>query len=217
MPSRILRDGILTSVRVNALSADEEVFYRRLMSAADDYGRFYALPGLLIAACYPLRIKTVTEKSIEKWIAALVRVGLVVVYQVKTTSYIQMLDFRQQVRAKKSKYPNPDEGEMMIAAQPEQISKESTARKKAIDPAWIPSETTVFRLTEEFKFRNGDAQKYLEYFRSYCLANGKSYTDYDQAFSNCVRADWPKLRNGKDTMPNDPTLTSGGHRRAAVG
>ena len=36
MPNRILREGILTSERVNALSWEAEVFYRRLMSAVDE-------------------------------------------------------------------------------------------------------------------------------------------------------------------------------------
>ncbi len=47
MPNRILREGILTSERVNLLSWEAEVFYRRLMSVVDDYGRFHAHPALL--------------------------------------------------------------------------------------------------------------------------------------------------------------------------
>jgi hypothetical protein len=36
MPNRILRAGIITSDRVNALDFGAEVFYRRLMSAVDE-------------------------------------------------------------------------------------------------------------------------------------------------------------------------------------
>jgi hypothetical protein len=39
MPSRLLREGILDSEAVNALSFAAEVFYRRLMSVVDDFGR----------------------------------------------------------------------------------------------------------------------------------------------------------------------------------
>ena len=42
MPNRILRDTILRSERVARLSPTAELFYRRLMSVADDYGRYYA-------------------------------------------------------------------------------------------------------------------------------------------------------------------------------
>ena len=54
MPNMILREGILTSERVNSLTTEEEIFYRRLISVVDDYGRYYAKPELLRSACFPL-------------------------------------------------------------------------------------------------------------------------------------------------------------------
>jgi hypothetical protein len=54
MPNRVLREGILTSERVNALDWPAEVFYRRLMSVVDDFGRYWAKPELLRAGLYPL-------------------------------------------------------------------------------------------------------------------------------------------------------------------
>ena len=54
MPNRVIREGILTSERIEMLGWAEEVFYRRLMSVVDDFGRYYARPALLRAACYPL-------------------------------------------------------------------------------------------------------------------------------------------------------------------
>ena len=45
MPSRILREGINTSPKVNALSPMAELFYRRLMTVADDYGRVLRRSG----------------------------------------------------------------------------------------------------------------------------------------------------------------------------
>lgn len=127
MPNRILREGILTSERVNALDWDAEVFYRRLMSVVDDFGRYSANPKLLRAALYPLQIEKVRDTNIAKWLDACVEVGLVHVYTQSGASgdrcgnqptasadrsggdkrYLEMLDFRQQVRAKDSKYPAP--------------------------------------------------------------------------------------------------------------
>lgn len=118
MPTRMLREGILTSARVNSLTAAEEVFYRRVMSVVDDYGRYFALPGLLIAACYPLRIKTTTERSIELWLKALCDASLITLYEAKGARYLEMVDFRQQVRAVKSKYPGPDTGELVDPSAP---------------------------------------------------------------------------------------------------
>jgi hypothetical protein len=55
VPNRILRDGILTSEAVASLDWASEVFYRRLYSIVDDYGRHEAGHQLLRAKCYPLQ------------------------------------------------------------------------------------------------------------------------------------------------------------------
>ena len=65
MPNRIVREGILTSERVELLSWAEEVFYRRLMSVVDDFGRYYARPELLRAACYPLLLTKVPTRTLR--------------------------------------------------------------------------------------------------------------------------------------------------------
>ncbi len=106
MPNRILREGILTSEAVNALNWAEEVFYRRLHSVVDDFGRYYASPKLLRAACYPLHIDKVSDSDIGKWLTACVTAALVRVYPASDGKrYLEVLNFKQQVRAKDSKFP----------------------------------------------------------------------------------------------------------------
>ena len=78
MPSRIVREGILTSERVNSLTPHAELFYRRVMSVVDDYGRFSANLSLLRASCYPLKLDSVKEDSIKKHLAECVDAGLIV-------------------------------------------------------------------------------------------------------------------------------------------
>ena len=119
MPARMLREGILTSERIASLNWAEEVFYRRLMSVVDDYGRYYATPMLLRAACYPLQLNKVSDPDIEKWIAGCATAALVRVYSAKDGKrYLELLDFRQRVRASVSKFPQPpdecqtDDGQM---------------------------------------------------------------------------------------------------------
>jgi len=99
----------LTSERVNTLSPNAELFYRRLMSVVDDFGRFTANPTLLRASCYPLKLDSVKEDSISKHLAECVGARLIVLYTVADKAYLELQDFRQQVRAKESKYPAPDE------------------------------------------------------------------------------------------------------------
>jgi len=112
MPSRILREGILTSDRVNNLTPAGEVFYRRLMSVVDDYGRFDGRPGLIRVSCFPLRVDAVREADISRWITECVMAGLIVLYAVDGKNYMQMHDFNQQQRSK-SKYPPPSDGQLI--------------------------------------------------------------------------------------------------------
>jgi hypothetical protein len=104
MPVRILREGILTSERVDQLSPEGEVFYRRLLSVVDDFGRYYANPKLLRSACFPLKEKLESEQVL-KWVDECVRAGLIIVYQHEGKDYLEVERFGQQVRAKKSKFP----------------------------------------------------------------------------------------------------------------
>ncbi|EWS52830.1 hypothetical protein X551_04385 [Methylibium sp. T29] len=109
LPNRILREGILTSPRIAKLGWADETFYRRLMSVVDDFGRYYADHGLLRAACYPRQLNKVSDSDIGKWLRACVDAALVRVYPAQDgESYLQLLDFRQQTRAKTSKYPAMD-------------------------------------------------------------------------------------------------------------
>ena len=107
MPNRIIRDGILSSERVDGLSLGAEVFYRRLLSVVDDYGRFTANLRLLRSSCYPLRFDHVTDRQIKGWLGECGESALVLPYTVNQKPYLEVQDFRQQVRAKCSKYPQP--------------------------------------------------------------------------------------------------------------
>ncbi len=106
----MLREGIITSERVCALSWQAEVLYRRLMSAVDDFGRYYGTPMMIRAACFPTQLDRVKDGEIEKWLQESVAVKLLRIYDVDGKPYVEMIDFRQQIRAKKSKFPDPVNG-----------------------------------------------------------------------------------------------------------
>lgn len=106
MPNRILREGILGSERVSRLKWPEEVFYRRLMSVVDDYGRTEANSQLLRSRCYPLQTDAVRNTDIPRWLAACEKAGLLSVYTVGGKQYVQIQNFRQQTRTD-SKFPAP--------------------------------------------------------------------------------------------------------------
>lgn len=113
MPSRILRDGILTSVPINALSPEAELFYRRLQSVVDDYGRYYSNPALVRAACYPLQLKRVSEDDVVRWLLECTKQihkdtkqPLILVYQTDGKDCLQITKFKQQEKTK-PKFPAP--------------------------------------------------------------------------------------------------------------
>lgn len=111
MPNRVIREGILRSWRVNALSEQAEVFYRRLMSVVDDYGRYEADPSVLRAGLYPLRINRVSDEDVLKWLGECTAGDepLIELYAVKGIEYLTITGFHQRLRNMKSNCPAPTE------------------------------------------------------------------------------------------------------------
>jgi hypothetical protein len=108
MPSRIIREGIISSPRINSLSLGAEVLYRRLMSIADDYGRFYGSVMNLRVSCFPTNPERFREKEVGKWFNELLRgeEPLVKTYPIGGITYLEIQGFGQQIRGK-SKFPAP--------------------------------------------------------------------------------------------------------------
>jgi len=106
VPSRLIREGILTSDRIEQLDFPAEVFYRRLMSKVDDHGLYDARPSVLRTSLYPLRVDRVREADCSRWIAACEKAGLIALYEHGGKPYLQMLDTRWAARSE-PKYPLP--------------------------------------------------------------------------------------------------------------
>jgi hypothetical protein len=104
MPSRVLREGILTSSAVNSLSPQGEVFYRRLMSVVDDWGLYDGRLGVIRAACYSLQLDRIREADISRLIAECEKAGLIVLYKVHDKPYLWMPRTHNQRRSK-PKFP----------------------------------------------------------------------------------------------------------------
>ena len=105
MPMRLLRDWT-DSERVNALSANAETLFVRLIMKADDYGRYFGNPQLLKSYLYPLKDIRVTD--ISRWCAECADAGLIAIYEVTGKRYIEILNFGQRLRQKTdSRFPSP--------------------------------------------------------------------------------------------------------------
>jgi hypothetical protein len=110
MPNRIIKESICTSDNLNKLSPEEEIFFYRLLVNCDDYGRLDARPIILLSRCFPLKSKILTETIIVSWLQKLVDCKLLYIYTIDGRYYLQIETWEkhQQIRAKKSKYPNPN-------------------------------------------------------------------------------------------------------------
>jgi hypothetical protein len=110
MPNRIIKESICTSPTLADLTAPSECLFYRLITMADDFGRFDARLSIIKARCFPLRLDRVTDSNIEDWLSELVTVGLLKLYTVDGIVYGQFVtwDHHQRVRNKLSKIPAPN-------------------------------------------------------------------------------------------------------------
>jgi hypothetical protein len=105
MPNRLIRPGILDSEKINTLKPEEQMFFIRLMLVADDYGCFDARLKMIKAHCFP--ISDIKIANINKMLLACCHAGLVTVYTVSEKDYLVIHNFKQRMRLKRRKYPQP--------------------------------------------------------------------------------------------------------------
>lgn len=229
MPNRIIREGILTSPKLAKLGWAEEVFYRRLLSVVDDFGRYYADAGMLRAACYPRQLNKVSDSDVGKWLSACAAAALVRVYPAEDGErYLEVVKFDQQVRAKKSKFPDM-RSECLADATHTQANEHLDVVVSVVeDVCVIPrkrGKPTRVQIPEDFGVServrawaaekgHGRLDEHLESFKAKAAAHGYAYADWDAAFMEAIRNDWAKLpplassavQSGKPKGPSETPL-----------
>jgi len=180
------------------------------MSVVDDFGRYYANSTLLRAACYPLRLDKVSNADVEKWLAECAGAALVSTYEVGGKRYLQMLDFKQQIRQSQSKFPPPPSECSADAEQPYTKTKsksesktetkagEKKSRGRARRTSMPPDFGISDRVRQWATDRGfGSLDEHLDAFRRKAQARGYQYIDWEAAFMEAIREDWAKLRSGQ--------------------
>lgn len=205
----------MTSEAVNSLTWQAEVFYRRLMSVADDHGRYYGLSKLIRSACYPLLIDKVSDADIGKWLTECVTAALVSVYEASDSKrYVQIQRFGQRIQSK-SKFPEPStaaekrEGEETNGDPPlttvnnrlvvdEVVDEGESKRTRTRKPikTTLPADFGVSDRVKAWAQQKGQTRlaEHLESFRAKCSAKGYEYVDWDSAFMEAIRANWAGIQ-----------------------
>lgn len=160
MPNRILKESICTSDEIDALNSDTECFFYRLIVNCDDFGLLDARPSILKSKCYPL--KSIDINCIQMMLASLVQVGLIEVYEVSGKRYLHVKKWEshQQIRAKRAKYPLPNDGIEITCNQ--LISDDSNCTRNPIQSNPIQSESNPNPIPKKTSEQDPDkTQKHL--------------------------------------------------------
>ncbi len=231
MPTRVIREGILTSARINRLSFMAELFYRRLMTVADDYGRYHASPVTLRGACFPTCPERVTEKQIQGWLNECLStdIQLISIYESMGFKYLQIANFGQQIRGK-SKFPDPPlisnclaganqmsslvvvgvgvEGEVgVVTARTAVDAIKSHTRKTTIPCNSLPPDWRAYAV-EKLGWDNRRAEDVFETMRLWAISKASTYSDWLAAWQGWCRREQsknspPSRANGKLHDPSD--------------
>jgi hypothetical protein len=243
MPLRLLREGILTSDRVNELDAPAEVFYRRLMSVVDDHGLFDARLRILRTELYPLRIDHVKETSIAGWLKQCVTARLLRLYEVDGKPFLQMLDTNWQVRSK-PKWPTPpvdnpvqnatasncsqvsapahlDEGVFVSSlsnTEGENARTRAAPSRKRLQTTQMPEgfgAAPSERVASWAKEKGYERiDEHLTAFVGKCAAKDYRYADWDAAFMEAIREDWAKLRGPRAAPPPEKAVAQAAQKHS---
>lgn len=113
MANRIIKDSICESSGLSECSFFADDLYKRLITYADDYGRFNADPQIMLARLYPREMDCTTKEDLVTALIELCGVGKVAFYTCnpRKTVYgcLPRWSEHQRIRDSKSKCPDPDD------------------------------------------------------------------------------------------------------------
>lgn len=113
MPNRMLKDSINESRGLTSCSFFAQDLYKRLITYADDYGRFNADPQIMLARLYPRELAVVLLEDLMDGLIELAGVGKIQFYtsQPRSDVYGAFPNWKdhQRIRESKKKAPDPDD------------------------------------------------------------------------------------------------------------
>lgn len=200
MPNRYVREAAIESESVNALSWQAEVFYRRLLNRADDFGRFTANQELLRAKLFPLQLAKVNAADAGRLLKQCEDVGLVFTYSVSGKPYL-VINRWERGRAKTSQYPEPPSAVLermqtyvytrkhMSAHAPDSDSDTDSVRGGAATPRARPEMDQWLTYAKEIQWPDDDARSAFDHYQAngWKVGGKTPVKDWQAAARNCQR------------------------------
>ena len=181
MPNRIIKESICTSDSIDQLSWFEEVVFYRLIVNCDDYGRFDGRAAIIKNRLFPLK-ESLTTKAVSEAVKKLANAGMVVLYEFEGKPYLYLPTWNdhQTVRAKRSRFPEPDESAKSSASICKQMNADVTVIQSNPNPN--PNPNHIRESTRASRFTPPS----VEEVAAYCRERGNSvdaerFCDYYEA------------------------------------
>ena len=183
MPNRIIKDSINESRGLTNCSFFAQDLYKRIITYADDYGRFNADPQIMLARLYPRELDVVRIDDLEDALVELAGEGKIAFYtsSARKDIYGALPNWsdHQRIRDSKKKAPDPDNTEINDWYLQRFIP---TAMKVAIlERADFKCQICGKRVTSET-----DAKRFLK------MCTGQAHFDHEV----------PVIQGGRATMEN---------------
>lgn len=225
MPNRIIKESTCTSDTIDQMTWFEECFFHRLWTACDDYGRMDARPAILKSKLFPLK-ERLSLKDIQNALQKMVDIGCVRLYECDSKPYLYLpsWEVHQQIRAKKSKYPAPDEAcnhmissdikcpRNPIQSESESESKESAPARRARGKyGWVKLTDEEYQRLEK-QLGADELKRCIDYIdeSAQLTQNKNRWKDWFVVIQRCHRDGWGTHSTGRSAgkQPQDyqPTL-----------
>jgi hypothetical protein len=113
VPNRILKESINESKGLSEISTFAQDLFKRLITYADDYGRFNLDPSIMRARLYARELDGVDDSDIVEAVTDLVGIGKVKAYTCMARhdniyGYLPNWDEHQRIRNTRAKHPEPE-------------------------------------------------------------------------------------------------------------
>lgn len=213
MPNRIIKESICVSDSIDKLTWFEECLFYRLIVNCDDFGRFDGRIAVVKNRLFPLK-DNVTLKAVADGINKLVSVELVALYEFEGRPYLYLPTWNdhQNIRAKRSKYPAPEDSVNADDIICKQMNSNASKCSRNPNPNPNPNPNTrttrevsrhthgryenVLLTDEEFeKLKEEFPSDYLdriERLSEYIASSGKKYKSHLATIRAWAKKDEPK-------------------------